>query len=183
MTRKTTQLPKANPGDYDRWRKAFDSHSVRTVLAKFEPAEAESIHWLLFVAQFDARPLPRGQASRIFPKLEVHKRISLMDYVIAWIASRLKDKRPKDKKTHRDNADVATLLTAAGISVGRSGEGGWSPEAVKKRRERVGDLWVSIWGPRFQLRRLSRALAIAREPDVSNSLTKVSTARDKNAEK
>jgi hypothetical protein len=160
MTRKITQLRKVNPGDYDRWRKEFnDRPFVRSVLAKFERPEAESIRWLLFEAQLGPQQFTREDVRLIWPELaddKVDTRINVTDYVIAYLTSLLKRKRPKDKKTHRDNVDIAVLLTAAGIPGGKGGVCGWSAETIKKRRERVKGHthWEFLWGPRLHLRRL-----------------------------
>jgi hypothetical protein len=172
MTRKTTQLPKVNPGDYDRWRKQFDLEPlVGTVMAKFDPLEAEHILTLLFGAHIGPRQLTREQVARIWPNAVrsdgttregLKTRINLLDYVVLVLAARLKD------KTRRINEDVATLLTAAGIPGGRPDTSGWTAEAIKKKKRRAtnhkNSFLVSNVGPRFQLRRLILSLAIAREP-------------------
>lgn len=169
MTRKTTQLPKVNPGDYDRWRKEFDDRPfVRSVLAKFERPEAESIRWLLFEAQLGPQQFTREDVRLIWPELaddkvdtddKVDMRINVTDYVIAYLTSLLKRKRSKDKKTHRDDADIAVLLTAAGIPGGKGGVCGWSAGTIKKRRQRVKGHphWEFLWGPRLHLRRLFKS--------------------------
>ncbi len=166
MTRKTTQLPRVNRGDYERWRKGFeDGPFVRSLLTKFEPLEAEQIRTVLFAAQLGPRQLTREQVRRIWPQLDT--RINVTDYVIVWLAARLKDKRPKDKTTHRDDADIAALLTAAGVPKEKPSACAWSAGTIKKRRERARNrpCWVSLWGPRFQLKRLFLSLASAREPE------------------
>lgn len=167
MTRKTTQLPKVNPGDYARWRKEFDDEQyVRRLLAKFEPPEAESIRSLLFAAHVGPRQLTRDQVRRIWPKLKLDTRINLTDYTIAWLTARLKEKRPKDKKAHRDDVDIAALLTAADIPGEEPSTAGWTAGAIKKRRVRARiHPSVFLWGPRFLLKRLFLSLVIAREPE------------------
>ncbi|MGB8783931.1 MAG: hypothetical protein ACLP0H_19350 [Terriglobales bacterium] len=173
MTRKTTQLPKANPGDYARWREEFeDGPYVRGVLAKFAPPEAELIRSLLFAVHLGPRQLTREQVRRIWPnsvrsdgttREGLKTRINLTDYVILLLAARLKD------KTRCVNEDIATLLTAAGIPGGRPGTSGWTAEAIKKKKRRAtndkNSFLVSNVGPRFQLRRSILSLAIARQPE------------------
>lgn len=159
MTRKTTQWPTVNRGDYDRWRRDFEGGpSVRKVLAKFAPEaepEAEHIRTLLYAAKIGPRKLTREQATHNLPQLNT--RINLTDYIITWLAERLKG------KTRRVNEDIAALLTAAGVPVERSAACAWTAEGVKKRRARIGSLWVSTWGPRFLLSRQSVRLLRARQ--------------------
>jgi hypothetical protein len=120
------------------------------VLAKFEEVEARWIRMMLFAAYLGPRQLTLEQAKRIWPQLDT--RINLTDFVISSLSALLK------AKTRRVNVDIATLLTAAGVPGGKPGTFGWSAEVIKKRRERLrknvrNPLLVSIWGPRFLLKR------------------------------
>jgi hypothetical protein len=162
MTRKTTQWPNINRGDYDRWRNVFyGGPLVRAVLAKVSPEEAELMVTLLFAAQVGPRQLTKDQTSATWPKLNVATRISLTDYVITFLVARLKG------KTRSVNEDIAALLNAAGVPAAKPAEG-WAAEAIKKRRARMThDLWVSQWGPRLMLRLRFLRLLTARESDAS----------------
>lgn len=158
MTRKTTQWPKVNPGDYDRWRKEFDAGPfVRKVLAKSAPPEAEQIRMMLFAAQLVPHQLTRQEVRRTWPKLNLTTRISLTDYMIACLAGLLTD------KTRSVNKDIAALLTAAVIPTSKSGASVWSAEAIKKRHARIHSFSVSAMGPRFLLRIRAVSLLTARE--------------------
>jgi len=161
MTRKMTQWPTINPGDYARWRGDFEIPPVRQLLAKFAPSAAEHTCMILFVAHLGPRSLTREQVGIIWPELRTRRtRISLTDYVIMWLAALLKD------KTGRLNEDVATLLTAADVPAGKSDA--WEAEAVKKRRARVvrvagrNSFLTSMLGPRLIVSRFAPELLRAR---------------------
>jgi hypothetical protein len=159
MMRRTTQLPPVSAGDYARWCKEFeDGPFVRMLLAKFDSTEAERIRMVLFVAHLRPQQLTREQVQRIWPQLKT--RINLTDYAIISVAALLKEKKLDV------NADTAALLTAACVPGGKPSTCAWSAEAIKKRREHARKHpWVSMWGPRFQWKRLIDGLVRARQAE------------------
>lgn len=156
MTRRSTQLPKIERGDYHAWLKEFDQGPfVYRLLARFEPLEAEHIRTILFAAHVVPRSLTRKQVKDVFPRLDT--RITLMDYIIVMLSNLLKG------KTRKVNEDLAALLTAAGVPKEKPDE--WQPEAIKKRRARA-KIRIHM-GSRFLLSRLAASLLEAR--DVAES--------------
>jgi hypothetical protein len=157
MTRRITQWTKVNPGDYDRWCKDFDGAPfVRRLMAKFAPLEAKEIRTVLFAVHLGPHQLTREQVKRIW--LQLDTRINVIDYLIIFLARRLK------QKTRSINEDIAALLMAAGVPC-RTPEG-WSAEAIKKRREKARiHPWLSIVWPRFVLSHRFVDLLRARLPE------------------
>jgi hypothetical protein len=68
--------------------------------------------------------------------------VRVTDWLISWLARELNKVGLKEI-----NKDIATLLNAAEVPGGGLGEDGWSPEAVKKRRDRfaLNPLAISRW--------------------------------------
>jgi hypothetical protein len=136
-------------------------------LAELPPEEAENkekelnqivehIRIILFAAQLGPRQMTSEQVrNQWFRKEEktgekiplLDTRIDVIDYAILMLAALMKDKKKLNGKNQsqsdsrprfRDiNKDIASLLNCADIPTESRAEQQWSPEAVKKRRDRV----------------------------------------------
>lgn len=149
MARNKTQWARMEPDAYQLWLKDFEKGPfVRKMLAKLERLDAEVVRKLLFLDQIGPSQLTQKEVRAIWPKQKINSRIDVTDYVIAWLVAQL-----EDKGTRTVNADVAALLTAAGVPNGRS-KGEWSAEAIKKRKRRARSTFVaSFLGPRYFLKK------------------------------